>query len=266
MVNSYWDESGTQDSDVCLMAGYFGGSNQWRSFDKTWNEILRREKIREFHAKEFWRLDQNGNHSGRYKGWSHKRADGLLSNLVSAALDVKIYPVIFAVSLTEWNKLSLDQQRYLTGAHFHKVTHKQRGTGAPTKPYFWCFQHCLFNAAKYCDGARMDGFFDRSEHLQGYAQEYWNTLAARPMLPWRNLGVASFPNSEDAPGVQLADLFGYRARRHAVEKLHDANAMHEPLLGKLITQIRDASDCLFITDISKILPEIPRYLADEVLR
>jgi hypothetical protein len=133
------------------MAGYFGGANQWREFNKRWNEILHRESIREFHAKKFWRLNQHGRHTGPYKNWADKRADQFLSDLVSVSGDVKIHPVCCAVSQVEWEKLTLNQQKYFTGAHFHKVTHKQRGTGAPTKPYFWCFQHCVFNAAKYCD-------------------------------------------------------------------------------------------------------------------
>ena len=110
----------------------------------------------------------------------------------------------------------------------------------------------------------MDAHFDRSDQLQGYAQDYWSELADRRMLPWRNLGAASFPNSEDAPGVQLADLFAYRVRRYAVERLQNRTATPEALLQKLISRIRDVSDCLFITDVSKVLDEIPAYLADEV--
>jgi hypothetical protein len=263
-VDSYWDESGIQDADVCLMAGYFGGANQWRRLNRRWNEILGREGVREFHAKEFWRLNQNRRRTGPYKDWDDERAEQFLSDLVSASVDVKIHPVCCAVSLAEWKTLTLNQQRYFTGARFHKVTHKQRGTGAPTKPYFWCFQHCVFNAAKYCDGVVIDAYFDRSDQLQGYAQGYWSELADRRMLPWRNLGAASFPNSEDAPGIQLADLLAYRVRRYAVERLQNRAAVPEALLRKLISRIRDSSDCLFITDVSKVLNEIPAYLADGV--
>src|SRR2546425_2577990 len=149
MVKSYWDESGINpDSPVCLIAGYFGGVNQWRIFDRQWKNILNREKVREFHAKEFWALS-DGQRVGQYAGWDDARATRFLDDLVDVARSVKIYPAGTTIVRKDWEQLPEHQRRYFTGARYHKITHKRGTTGAPSQPYFLCFLYCVDVAAKY---------------------------------------------------------------------------------------------------------------------
>src|SRR6185437_8468888 len=57
MVEAYMDESGIHDgAHVCVIAGYYGGKNQWRSFEQRWRKILKDTNtpaLKEFHAIEF---------------------------------------------------------------------------------------------------------------------------------------------------------------------------------------------------------------------
>lgn len=143
MVESYCDESGINaESPVCIIAGFFGGSNQWRSFEAGWNGILERVGLDEFHARDFWARDQDGGMVGKYRGWPPEKASKFLDELVDVGTSVKIHPVSCVVVAADWEKVPEDQRRFVTGAKFRRSTQKYASTGAPTQPYFLCFQGC----------------------------------------------------------------------------------------------------------------------------
>src|ERR1700675_2985295 len=179
MLKSYWDESGTHaGSPVCVMTGYFGGTNQWRIFENRWNAVLSREQIEEFHASEFWARNPLGQRVGKYKEWNDARAERFLGDLIDAAPSVTIYPVCCALGTTNWDKYSDDERKYFTGAIYRKSTRKPRSTGAPNKPIFVCFQFCVYNAAKYCKAhLKLQAAFDHHEQNSGYALTLWSQMA-----------------------------------------------------------------------------------------
>jgi len=49
----YADESGTQNSAYCIVAGYIGSPSQWSRFEKAWQQTLKGFSVTEFHAIDF---------------------------------------------------------------------------------------------------------------------------------------------------------------------------------------------------------------------
>ena len=260
MVKSYWDESGTHaGSPVCVMAGYFGGVNQWKIFENRWNDVLAREQIKEFHAYEFWARTPAGQRVGEYKEWNDERAERFLDHLIDAATSVKIHPVCCGLGTKNWSNYTDDERKYFTGAIYKKASQKQRSTGAPNKPIFVCFQFCVYNAAKYCKPhLRLHAAFDHHEQNSGYALTLWSQMAKYNWFPWTRLGDITFPRSEDAAGIQLADLFAYKAKEQAERKLVDPQAPNDALSDRLLANARDAHDFTFIPDPR--VANLPSYL------
>jgi hypothetical protein len=268
-VKAYWDESGINpESPVCIVAGYYGGNNQWREFDRNWKSILEREGVEEFHAKPFWARDKK---VGPYKEWSDSRAKRFLDDLVSAAISVKIHPVAHTVVKKHWEELPEHKRRWLTRAKFHRITHKTASTGAPSQPYFLSFQHCVDAAAQQLNSKRLmlHCVFDLNPSLSGYAQLVWASMKEDKRLPYCDqLGDLVLSDSKAAPGLQLADLLAFRSRRYAEKKLANPKAHHGELLTKLLTRAVNPKHFLMFTDKSfeEINHLMPEYLrGDSVL-
>ena len=267
-VKAYCDESGINpESPVCVIAGYFGGNNQWREFDRAWKHILDREGVEEFHAKQFW---ARGKKVGPYKEWSDDRAKRFLDDLVAVAISVRIHPVAPTVVKRDWEKLPEHQKRWFTRAKFHRITHKPASTGAPSQPYFLCFQHCVDAAAQQLNSKRLKlhCVFDLNETLAGYAQHVWASLKEDKRAPYVDqLGDLVLSDSKDAPGLQLADLFAFRTRRYAEKKLADPNTPPGELLGKLLTRAIDPRHFVMFTDdtFEKLKTQMPEYLRGDAV-
>jgi hypothetical protein len=265
MVKSYWDESGiNSDSAVCLIAGYFGGINQWRSFEKRWQRIIDREKLPEFHAKRFWARD-NGNRVGDYANWDEQRARKFLDDLVDVAIGVDIHPVAMTVVRRDWDTLPEHQRRYITGARYNRATHREATSGSPSQPYFWCFQTCIDAAAKHCrKPLKLHCAFDFNKQLCGHAAVLWQTMKNDPNLPYRHqLGDLMVPRSEETPGLQLADLFAYRSKRYAEKKIKNSQEPVGDLLTKLLSRAISSNEFLlanrkYFENLRGVIPEYLR--------
>jgi len=82
---AYLDESGThKGSSLIVVAGYAGGHNEWRLFERSWRKKLVDHNIELFHAKD------------------HK-CDILRPHLVDDILKRKLYGVICAINPDEYN-------------------------------------------------------------------------------------------------------------------------------------------------------------------
>ena len=249
MVESYCDESGINaGSPVCIVAGFFGGSNQWRAFEDRWTDILRRVGLEEFHARDFWARDQDGGMVGTYRGWSQEKARSFLDELVDVGTSVKIHPVSCAVVAADWGKVPEEQRRYVTGAKFRRSTQKYASTGAPTQPYFLCFQWCVHNAAKYCKRhLEIDFYFDLNKQLDTHAKAVWAQMKGDMRSPVNaRLGELRFPTSSERAGLQLADLFAYLSQRYARKKLENWSEEPSGLLRRLLRNAIASDDFPFL--------------------
>jgi len=169
MMQAYLDESGIHEgANVCVIARCFGGPGQWKRLSSAWARILQLHKVTEFHAKEFWARDPLGGRVGPYKGWSGKKADTFLDQLVNIIQGRKVHPVSCAVVLDSFNKLSHNQRRFLTGGKL--LNGKFKSSGCPSKSYFLPFQTCILDAADHVPvGGKAHFFFDLNKQFKGYA-------------------------------------------------------------------------------------------------
>jgi hypothetical protein len=251
MVESYCDESGINaGSPVCIVAGFFGGANQWRSFEKGWHDILERVELDEFHARDFWARDRDGGMVGKYRGWTPEKASRFLDELVDVGTSVEIHPVSCTVVAADWEKVPEEQRRFATSAKFRRSTQKLASTGAPTQPYFLCFQWCVHNASKYCrPDLKIDFFFDLNKKFDAHAMAVWDQMKGdtRSRVNDR-LGELSFPTSSERAGLQLADLFAYLAQRYAKRKLANWNEEPSGLLRRLLRNAIASDDFPFLSE------------------
>jgi hypothetical protein len=66
---AYLDESGTHDSPIMLMGGYFGNDHQWDAFNSDWRSLLKSEGVESCHGKYLHYAAK------QFKGWERKRRD-----------------------------------------------------------------------------------------------------------------------------------------------------------------------------------------------
>ncbi len=241
MLVAYLDESGVHgDADVCVVAGYFGGVNQWRQFERQWKSILVKFDISGFHAHRFW-AKSHGRSVGEYIGWDKARRDRLIRELTSAITSRRIYPVAGAVDVKEWRSLTDDQRKWLSGAVTQGETFLD--PGARKKPYFLPFQSCIVNSVRYCKpGVRIHYVCDLNKNLCGYGLDLfqkYKTLSAK----WGpSLGDIAFSSDADAVHLQAADLLAYQTYQYCKSRVLKPRSPVPTLLAQLLKNSRDVHD------------------------
>jgi hypothetical protein len=84
-LKAYLDDSGTHtnDSPVCVAAGYFGGAHYWKQFDLDWQKAVEDHGLTEFHASRFWSGGLGGKTKGDYASWSKNDCEEFLDELLT---------------------------------------------------------------------------------------------------------------------------------------------------------------------------------------
>jgi hypothetical protein len=141
VLKAFLDESG-KDEPFCAVAGYFGGENQWKKLGRQWTKVLQREGVTEFHAKNFW------SRTKEFKGWADDRTAKFIDDLLKIIEGTAIYPVAGAVAFRDWDNLSLNERRFLTGAAYRGK--KLLSSGKPSQRMFLPVQHCFMLPTLYC--------------------------------------------------------------------------------------------------------------------
>jgi hypothetical protein len=72
VFTAYYDESGSPDALAVVVAGFVASDDQWREFERNWNESLNAFGISHFHAVEF---AQSVGEFTKWKG--HEKSPGL---------------------------------------------------------------------------------------------------------------------------------------------------------------------------------------------
>lgn len=92
----YADESGIAKDDVVVIAGYAAQSDDWQSFSKRWNAILKQYGTDSFHFREWAsasaivrnrRKPESSYEKNKYKGWDLTKLDAFLNELSKLASD-----------------------------------------------------------------------------------------------------------------------------------------------------------------------------------
>jgi hypothetical protein len=237
MIQGYMDETGIQaGANVCLIAGYFGGPGQWKKFGEAWTKIITKHNVAEFHAKEFWAFNKDGERAASaYRGWSRDKADSFLEELVAVITSHKVHPVSSTIVVESFNRLSHNQRRFLTGGKL--VNGKFKTSGCPSKPYFVPFQLCVVDIA---DNAAVGGkahyAFDLNKEFKGYATDLFSLVKGLEDLKVRDrIGGVKFPTGLEAVQLQAADLLCYRSYQYAQKRAAVPDTRPDSLLQELIS-------------------------------
>ncbi len=255
MIQAYLDESGIHDgAAICVIAGYFGGPGWMRKLGENWTRVLREYNVPEFHAKEFWALDPDGHRASRaYRGWSDSKAAAFINTLLTIIEScTKIHPVASVVVVESFTKLTLNQRRFITGAHI--VDGKFRSTGCPTKPYFLPFQTVITDAASYAPvGGKAHFFFDLNKQFKGYALDLYALLKSQGTKVSDRLGDIDFPTGIEAVQLQAADLLCYQTYHYGLRQLRNPREKTGPILNRLLANRLTDADSLFNAETFPIL-------------
>jgi Protein of unknown function (DUF3800) len=228
MMNAYMDESGIQESARnCIVAGYIGSAAHWKKFNPAWEAILRKYGIREFHAQRFFAKDnRSGRRVGDYRGWDDRKANEFLQSLIEVIKSYKIRALASFIPVELFQSQTEHSRRFLTGGRYNNG--KWVRTGAPNKPYYLPFQHCLIEATERCPVSDKVHFvFDENKQLSPWAKElYWDLVDSGELQVGPMLGDIAFESSLDHCGLQAADLFCYEVNQALKE--HDTIAKGGP--------------------------------------
>jgi hypothetical protein len=246
MLEAYMDESGIHEgAHVCAIAGYYGGEQQWRRFEPRWKAIIKDADtpgLKEFHAHDFWGRTPDGKRVAPYQDWTDEKADEFLADLLTCITEYRLFPMVATLQVSEWNKLNKSERMFLTGARYKKSTRKWITFGAPNKTYFLPFQFCVSYPAEACkEHLKVHYAFDLNKQFKTYALELFELMKKDPMAACRDrMGELSFPTSEEAPGLQAADLLAYQTYQLMKTRMYESRrSALPPVFKKAIQNAKD---------------------------
>jgi hypothetical protein len=270
MVEAYMDESGIHDgAHVCVIAGYWGSEKKWIRFEKRWHEILKNTDeptLKEFHSTELW--NSKGERHGVFAKWSDAKANRFINDLVACIVETKIFPTSAMLVIEEWKKLNKDERRFLTGGYYNPVARRWITPGAPNKTYFWPFQFAIATPAIHCrPGLHVHCTFDLNKQFKNHAVDLYALLKNDPKFRVRHqLGALDLATSEEAAGLQAADLLAYQTYQFGKQRIQYAQPKHFKhapiLLQKLLTNNQGDDDFPFFDrhGLNVALDDLPRHL------
>lgn len=243
MIQAFLDESGIhQGAEVCVIAGYYGESTQWRNLEKNWQTVLRDADvpIEKFHALDLLE------HRKFFFGMERVQHDKLKTDLANAIASCEVHPVTVALIVPDFRALTIPQKQFFTGATIddNTVPGKLRTSGCPTTPYFMPFLHCVRRVFDNTPNSKeVDFHFGFASPFHGYATEMFKMIRTRN--PAARTPIQS--KAKRKPEMQVADYLCYASYKHALERYaaNDWNVIPAEPLRTLITNLQDPTDCQF---------------------
>jgi hypothetical protein len=234
MIEVYVDESGIHDgASFCVVGGYRGSQRQWRDLQSRWTADGCQT---EFHAKDFFGRDPNGQRVPPYNGWTDAKAKAYLDCRLDAINRTNIFPVGAMIDVRWFRTLSENERRHLTGGQWRKG--KWRVSGAPQKPYFLPFQDVVIQAVEAVKppGWKAHFYFDENKQMSSFARELFAVIkrGSPPEFSSR-MGEVNFASSHESAGLQAADLFAhawYQYRLHGKTAKSDILTVMDALAQK----------------------------------
>jgi Protein of unknown function (DUF3800) len=240
-LQAFIDDSGTHtnDSPVCVAAGYFGGAYYWKQFGLDWNRAVKNRGMDEFHANRFWSGGLGGKTLGEYASWTTEDCESFLDELLDIIGRYPIWPIGSAVVAADWNALTRDERCFLSGGVY--LNGKHQTGGAPNKPYFAALLFAVQSVASYCDeGHVVDFIVDESETLNRYARNYFQEIKTSRYPRADKLGAIQPGDSKALPGLQAADLLAYLTLRLTRERPETGQEIDSDTpLGRAVKKTRN---------------------------
>ena len=211
MMEIYADESGVHGSaEWCIVAGFSAGRRHWIRAEEAWLKLLDNFHIpREsgFHSKDFFKASLDGNRLN--ESYLHLSINDCTEFLRCAAVIIRSHalcPIGAAVNIADFNSLSLNERRWITGGVYYAK--KWKVSGRPSSPYFLAFHEVMIAGVERANpGVICDFIFDRQDVYSGYALKLWNHLKDNQHLRSSpHLGTIAFASRLDRVALQIADL------------------------------------------------------------
>lgn len=221
ILYTFGDESGIEDAaEWCILAGYVGEPRQWERFRREWRRVLRKYRVPEFHAKDFYQPERR-KHVPHYADWPDERPSSFLAALLTVINERNIDPI--AVSLPDGKTMVF--------------TEDFKSSGAPSRPYMAIFQRFVGEALlKAEEGTSVHFTFDTQNVMQARAIETFQEQFKGSYLPagLRKLGERAasirYADSVSEEPLQAADLCAYFWNR----------ASNDAVRGRLLRQTAEA--------------------------
>lgn len=211
---AYIDDSGTHaGAPNSLVAGYWGGVNEWEYFEWKWKQVLAEFAIEEFHAKDFWfRFPEGSSKAGTriapYVGWNDEKHHAFVDKLLRVIESSNVIPFAYGISMQAWEGRPEFWKRIFVGPGF--------GKGKAHDPLFLSFQVAVTKTALYCKpGKSMHFIYDLDDkNATRFLQWYRQFKLDIPSDDAGQFGDLNFSDSRQAVPLQAADLLAYEAQRY----------------------------------------------------
>jgi len=210
MFKSYMDESGIHDgAPICVVAGYIGGVAEWEQFELDWKAALDEYNVCQFHSKEFY-----GSRDPKYSDWTHDKRDAFLNRLFDAISQRDVCLAGAAVDVPLFHSMNEHERRYVTGGIYKGRWVKP---GAPSKPYFLPFQHCInIGGHRTPPGETLHPVMSEQRQYQMNALDLYRRTRELP-LPFKDRLAERmvFRSPKSVVELQAADLAAYHTYQYA---------------------------------------------------
>ncbi len=258
VLHAYMDDSGShKDSHACVVAGYLGGVNRWKEFERRWQQVLDKYGVSEFHARVFWRRTPEGEGVEEYKGWNRQRLEEFLGHLVSVIENTAIFPFASGILRSEWSRLTLREQKILCGGIPPNL--EQSSANALFLP----FQYSIARLTMNCNpGLVMHLFFDDNKQTNAWATICYTRLKALAITEGaadaaRKLDGLTFSDSRVALPLQAADLLAWEAYQYCKSAKGDPRFPIGRTYRRALKRIRSKED-FWLFDRPRLEEMIPR--------
>jgi len=236
MLITYLDDSGTHDSaHNCVIAGYFGHSQDWTKFNADWNAVLASEGATEFHGRHFFHA-HHGHRRNPFSAWDAAKRDRFLDQLLLTIMSNAIFPIACGVVSQDWLNQSDEARAGLSANPSPERWHSR----------FMVLQYVVFRAASYgapdlsmdfvCDSTSEPGINTATETAFNNIKLGTSDLV--------KIGNISFEDSGVTPGLQAADLLAHQAHRYGREANGDKNYPGDSVYHRAVYNIQSREDFL----------------------
>ncbi len=267
-LESYMDDAGSHNgAPVSVIAGYFGGHQRWKPFQDEWEKVLLKYGTEEFHAFKFWKRDDKRQRVGEYKGWSDRKADDYIDELLTIIENsTRIFPFAVGVQNSEWDKQPIANRRIFSGAS------RKYPSGKPSKSMFLAFQRCVIRVADYCKSGIKASYFYDDDHGKNSA---WASICYSNLKDYfkkrdpdihSSMGDITMADGDIAVPLQAADLLAYQTKKFAERFLRTGREIVRIEHVRALANLRSKEDFwLFdrkrFSQIESAFAEIDRKLA-----
>jgi hypothetical protein len=207
-LQCFLDDSGTHqnDSPICLVAGYIASDRHWKKISAAWEDVRAQFGAPVFHANRFF-ADEAFNHD--YQGWTQEQRESYIVELVKVLRSPRLARINHGVDVKAFQSLTVDERRALTGGVLSESLSQWEWRGAPTKPYFLCFQLCLQQALEATEKhLTVHLICDNQPQCESNATEIVEIVKHNKLDEGR-LGPVTFGSRTYFPPLQAADLLAH---------------------------------------------------------